>query len=131
MHGLGCTGLDHPALAAANPAAQAKWYVDVLDYRLFFHHEAKDIWIVAAPDGTMLEIMPRDDRPRPDRTTCTPGWSHLALRVLDMDRACACLEGRGVRFDGPAFAAVGGGTVRNFPDPEGNLVQIVQRFPPA
>lgn len=127
MHGLGCIGVDHPAVAARDPAALARWCVDVLDYRLFFHEPEKNIWILEAADGSFLEVMPDDGRPRPDRATCTPGWSHLALRVRDMDRACACLAARGVTFDAPPFPAMGGGWARNFVDPEGNLWQLIQR----
>ena len=85
------TGIDHPAVAAADVEELANWYCNVLGYERHFHHE-KPVWMLRAPDGSLLEIMPRDDTPRPDRTTWTPGWSHLALRVKDIARAIEHLD---------------------------------------
>lgn len=119
-------GLDHPAIAADNVDTLSKWYCDVLGYEVFTRTE-KPIYIIKAPDGTYVEIMPKDDTTRPSRTVCTPGWSHLALRVSDMDAAMAALDQHGIAWEGAEFEAVGGGRVRNFIDPEGNLLQIVQR----
>ena len=119
-------GVDHPAIAADDVEALAKWYCDVLGYKVFFKTE-KPIYIVEAPDGTYIEIMPKDETLRPERAICTPGWSHLALRVCDLDAAIAALDGHGVEWAGLEFEAVGGGRIRNFTDPEGNVLQIVQR----
>ena len=120
------TGIDHPAIAADDVEVIAKWYCDVLGYKVFTKTD-KSIYIVEAPDGTYIEIMPKDETSRPDRTICTPGWSHLALRVSDMDAAIAALDGHGVNWAGAEFEAAGGGRIRNFSDPEGNILQIVQR----
>ena len=118
-------GIDHPAVAAEHPEILAKWYVDILGYGVHTHTE-KNVWILCAPDGTLLEVMPRDETPRPDRTTWTPGWSHLALRVANLEEAAKELEHKGVVL-APIASAIGGGTLRNFTDPEGNMLQIVQR----
>ena len=120
------TGIDHPAIAADDVETLSKWYCDVLGYMVFAKTD-KPIYIVEAPDGTYIEIMPKDETLRPERTVCTPGWSHLALRVSDMDAAMEALDGHGVEWLGDEFGAVGGGRIRNFNDPEGNLLQIVQR----
>ena len=119
-------GIDHPAIAADDVEMLSKWYCDVLGYKVFAKTE-KPVYIIEAPDGTYIEIMPKDDTLRPERTVCTPGWSHLALRVSDMDAAMAALDGYGVEWAGAEFEAAGGGRIRNFTDPEGNLLQIVQR----
>ena len=120
------TGIDHPALAAEDPAALAKWYCDILGYKVNFHNE-KNVWIIEAPDKTFIEIMPRDETKRPERTVWTPGWSHLALRVNDFEQACAYLKSKGIEFSAPAAAAIGGGKVRNFFDLEGNMLQLLER----
>jgi catechol 2,3-dioxygenase-like lactoylglutathione lyase family enzyme len=83
--------------------------------------------MIKAPDNTMIEIMPADETPRPKRTTWTPGWSHHVLRVTDMDKACALLTSKGVEFANDPINAIGGGKVRNFYDPEGNMLQIAWR----
>ena len=119
-------GIDHPALAAEDVDALSDWYVETLGYEKVFRHD-KPVWILRASDGTLLEVMPRDDTPRPERTTWTPGWSHLAIRVSDFERAQALLEQRGVQWTGEEMNAIGGGRVRNFLDPEGNMLQILER----
>jgi glyoxylase I family protein len=120
------TGIDHPAIAANDVENLTKWYCDTLGYKVFAKTD-KPVYIIEAPDGTFIEVMPKDETERPDRTINTPGWSHLALRVNDMDAAMAALEKLGIIWAGPEFEAVGGGRIRNFADPEGNVLQIVQR----
>lgn len=120
------TGIDHPAVAADHTIELAQWYISVLDYTLCCRTE-RDVFILAAPDGSLLEVMPKDDTARPTRTTWTPGWSHLALRVKNLDQAAAALRARGVAFPAPPAPAIGGGRLLNFTDPEGNMLQIVQR----
>ncbi|MDR0572499.1 MAG: VOC family protein [Tannerella sp.] len=120
------TGIDHPAIAATDVETLTKWYCDVLGYKVFAKTD-KPVYIIEAPDGTYIEMMPKDETSRPERTINTPGWSHLALRVNDMDTAMAELDKQGIKWAGPEFEAAGGGRIRNFADPEGNVLQIVQR----
>jgi glyoxylase I family protein len=120
------TGIDHPAVAAEDVDLLADWYCEVLGYERM-HRADNPVWILRAPDGTLLEIMPRDETPRPDRTTWTPGWSHLALRVRDFAAAERDLDTKGVRWLGESVEAIGGGKVRSFADPDGNMLQIVER----
>ncbi len=120
------TGIDHPALAANDVDQLADWYCRVLGYEKYFRHD-KPVWILRAADGTLIEIMPKDDTPRPPRTTWTPGWSHLALRVGDIEQAIRYLDAQGVTWGGELIEAIGGGRVRTFQDPDGNMLQIVER----
>lgn len=120
------TGVDHPAVAADDVDQLADWYCETLGYEKFFRHE-KPVWLLRAPDGTLLEIMPKDRTPRPERTTWTPGWSHLAVRVRDIEEAIAFLDEKGVQWGGEMMPAIGGGRVRNLFDPEGNMLQILER----
>lgn len=123
---LGLTGIDHPAIAVKDVDAVADWYCDVLGYTKYFRHE-KPVWMLRAPDNSLLEIMPVDDTARPERTTWTPGWSHLALRVNDINAAITHLDAHNVTWTGDLIEAIGGGKVRAFEDPEGNMLQIVER----
>ena len=123
---LGLTGIDHPAVAAENVEKLCDWYCEVLGYVRWFRHE-KPVWMLRAPDGTLLEIMPKDDTSRPTRTTWTPGWSHLALRVENIIAAIQYLDSYNVNWGGALSNAIGGGQVRNFFDPEGNMLQIIER----
>jgi glyoxylase I family protein len=120
------TGIDHPAVAANDVDQLADWYCSVLGYQKHFRHD-KPVWILKAPDGTLIEIMPKDETPRPERTTWTPGWSHLALRVSDIEKAIELLDAKGVQWGGELTNAIGGGRVRTFYDPDGNMLQIVER----
>ena len=120
------TGIDHPAIAADDVVALTRWYCDVLGYKVFAQ-TGKPVFIIEAPDGTYIEMMPKDETSRPERTINTPGFSHLALRVSNIDEAMAALEKQGVVWLGEAFNAAGGGRIRNFTDPEGNLLQVIQR----
>lgn len=122
------TGVDHPAVAADDVEALANWYCDVIGYEKW-HFHPKPVWMLKAPDGSLLEVMPKDDTPRPERTTWTPGWSHVAFRVEDIDKAVEWLEANGVTWTGNTVEAIGGGKVRTCVDPEGNMIQVLQREP--
>ena len=123
---LQMTGVDHPALAADDVDKLAEWYCDVLGYTKYFRHD-KPVWMLMAPDRTLIEIMPKDHTLRQERTCWTPGWSHLALRVADLDAAMTHLESVGLTWDSEIMDAIGGGRVRNFSDPDGNMLQILER----
>jgi glyoxylase I family protein len=119
-------GVDHPAVAANDVEALADWYCRVLGYQRWFRHQ-KPVWMLLAPDQTLLEIMPKDQTARPERTTWTPGWSHVALRVTDIERAIDHLTEHDIVWGGELTNAIGGGRVRNFFDPDGNMLQILER----
>lgn len=128
---LKITGIDHPGVAANDVEQLADWYCDVFGYEKWFRHRPvgplKPVWMLKAPDGTLLEVMPKDDTARPERTTWTPGWSHLALRVENIDEAIAFLDTKKVIWGGHVIEAIGGGRVRNLFDPDGNMLQILER----
>lgn len=120
------TGVDHPAVAADDVEVLASWYCEMLGYERFFKHP-KPVWMLRAPDGTLLEIMPKDDTLRQERTTWTPGWSHVAFRVSDIQAAIAYLDSKNIKWGGDVMDAIAGGRVRNCFDIEGNMVQILER----
>jgi glyoxylase I family protein len=124
--GIGLTGVDHPAIAVQDVDKMADWFCTILGYKKYYRHD-KPVWMLLAPDNTLLEIMPIDDTPRPTRTTWTPGWSHLALRVENIEQAIAYLEEHNVTWTSDLTDAIGGGRVRAFADPEGNMLQVVER----
>ena len=119
-------GIDHPAVAADDVEELANWYCNVLGYEKWFRHP-KPVWMLKAPDGTLLEIMPKDDTLRQIRTTWTPGWSHLALRVENIEEAIEYLDTKNIVWGGEVINAIGGGKVRNAFDGEGNMIQILER----
>ncbi len=119
-------GLDHPAVAAENVDALADWYCDVLGFEKLFK-DPRPIWLLKAPDSTILEILPVDSNPRPIRTNLTPGWSHVAFEVDDIQAGIEHLDSHTVKWSSVLSPATGGGQVRTFFDPEGNVLQIVER----
>ncbi len=119
-------GIDHPAVAAADVEGLASWYCAVLGYEKH-HLDPRPIWLLKADDGTLLEILPKDHTPRPVRTNLTPGWSHLAFKVADIQAAIEHLDRHQIRWSSPLSPATGGGKVRTFFDPEGNVLQLVER----
>jgi glyoxylase I family protein len=119
-------GIDHPAVAADDVEKLADWYCDMFGYEKWFKYP-KPVWMLKAPDGTLLEIMPKDDTSRQNRTTWTPGWSHLALRVENIEEAIAFLDTKHITWGGEVINAIGGGKVRNAFDCEGNMIQILER----
>lgn len=120
------TGIDHPALACDDSVKLTDWYCRVLGYEIMAQTD-NNTFIIKAPDGTFIEMMPKDGSERPQRNVCTPGMSHLALRVSDLDKAVEALDKAGVKWMGDATGAVGGGKLRSFYDPEGNMLQVVCR----
>lgn len=120
-------GLDHPAIAAENLENLSNWYCDVLDYQIVLKSKDKPVWIIKSPDGTFMEMMQKDENTRPQRTILTAGISHLAFRVNNLQEAIAQLDKTGVQWLSEIVPAIGGGKLRTFADPEGNVLQIVDR----
>lgn len=121
------TGVDHPAIAADNLEELTNWYCDTLGYEKFFKHPEKPVWIIKSPDGSFIEMMQKDDTTRPNRSVLTPGISHLAFRVKNLQEAIAMLEKKNVKWISEVVDAIGGGKLKSFEDPEGNMLQIVDR----
>ncbi|GAB3180618.1 VOC family protein [Telluribacter humicola] len=129
---LNFTGIDHPAIAADDVERLSNWYCDMLGYEKWFHHptggpQGQPVWMLRAPDGTLLEVMPKDSTLRQERTTWTPGWSHIAFRVRNLEEAIRILDQKGIQWTGNVINAIGGGKVRNALDGEGNMIQILER----
>lgn len=125
MAALVC-GVDHPAIAADDVLKLADWYVKVLGLTIKAKTET-NTHLLEGADGVFLELMQNDGTPRPQRTTFSPGPSHLAFRVKDYAAAQQALTAAGVTWAGDEGKAVGGGRLRSFLDCEGNLLQIVER----
>ncbi len=120
--------VEHMGIAVADPKASAAWYEKVLDFKEIFSNGAEPpTLLVEHPSGFRLEVIPKTDRPQPEREPRDPGWSHIALKVADLDAAAAELTSRGLVFDDDPVEAVGGGRILNFSDPDGNMMQIVER----
>ena len=120
-------GMDHPAIAFKDLETCCKWYCEKLDFEVVAEVENNGAKLLKCLDGTFIEAMPSDGTERPQRSFCGEGVSHLAFRVRNLEEAVKVLESRGIEWTGGVKSAVGGGFVRNFQDPEGNELQLVER----
>ncbi len=130
------TGIDHPAISAADPRKLADWYCQNLGMKWIADNGQTPVSLVlgygegSIKGSAMLEIMPVKNPGGPPPATVprfVQGLRHFAVRVSDFDAAYAKLKTAGIEFLGDPVIAVGGGKIVSFRDPEGNEVQIVQR----
>lgn len=119
-------GIEHAAIAAADIAALAHWYVSVLGFTI--NYQSANAIFVKAPDGSMIEII-RAEGDRPGQTMKTPGLRHLALAVTDFEAVYARLQASAVNFLGEPLESKGNKVVF-FSDPDGNILHLIQRTSP-
>lgn len=126
--------VDHVAIACRNVEMMRAWYEEMLGLEVRAtkkpsRPDATGATYLLGPPGspTTFELMP-DDRTSPtERQPFTPGLSHVALSVDDFSDWEGRLSAHGVKWLGLPVEAVGGGKLRSFLDPEGNMLQILQR----
>jgi glyoxylase I family protein len=119
-------GIEHTAIASANPAALAEWYVNTLGFVI--NYRGSTAFFVKAPDGTMVEIIPSEGE-RGQHMMKSPGLRHLALTVTDFDAVHQSLKAKEVNFLTEPSESKGTKVVF-FTDPEGNILHLIQRATP-
>ena len=122
-------GLEHTAIASANPEKLAQWYVDHLGFHINFSYAGN--FFVRAPNGSMLELIPSDAplTPQSPENYKNPGIRHLAIAVDDFDAAHTALQAKSVHFLGEPFVNQGNRLVF-FRDGDGNILHLIQREKP-
>jgi len=130
--------LDHIAIAGENTAVLVAFYKKALGLAVFLESPPRPsgqcAYFLGLPHaageglskGMMLEVYPKKDFPRHARTSGEPGFDHIAFSAPDFDAAVAHFKANDIAIlsTGEAF---GGGRFVNILDPEGNVVQIVER----
>lgn len=119
-------GIEHTAIAAADVAELAGWYVDVLGFEIVYR--SANAIFVKAENGTMLELI-HSEGDRPQQGMKTPGIRHLALTVADFDAAYERLKSKKVSFLGEPQESKGNRVVF-FADREGNILHLLYRASP-
>ena len=119
-------GIEHTAIASADPQTLAAWYVATLGFAI--NYNSGRTVFVKAPDGSMIEIISAEGD-RAAQTMKLPGLRHLALTADDFDADYAKLRAAGVSFAGESQDSKGVKVVF-FTDPEGNYLHLIQRQSP-
>jgi len=122
-------GVEHAAIAAIDSRNLAKWYRDIFSFRTVYDSKIEPpTYLIKAPDGTMLEIMPADSGEAAEYNVRQAGLRHLAFTVSDFDEAKSFLENKGiVLFD---YRVVDGSKLVSFRDPEGTILHLMWRPQP-
>ena len=119
-------GLEHTAIASANPPALAAWYADTLGFVI--NYQSSSSAMLRSQNGYMIEIITAEGD-RSAATMKTPGMRHMAISVQDFDQVYADLKAKGVSFTGEP-QVLKGNSVVFFTDPEGNLLHLLKRAAP-
>jgi len=120
------TGIEHFAIASANPKRLAEWYADTLEFEITYEYAGN--YFIEAQNGALIEIIPAEGAPC-ESGMRTPGMRHIAIAVRDFDAAHNQLAAQGVKFEGEPYVNQGNRLVF-FKDPDGNLVHLIQREKP-
>jgi glyoxylase I family protein len=119
--------IEHIGLPARDPRALKDWYVRVLGGVVVFEDLKIPAFLVRLGNGPMVEIYPSTSATAETANNALAGWRHVALRVDNLEFARTELERRGLAFTSEIKPAGGGGRVLFFPDPENNLLHLVER----
>ncbi|MBV8072295.1 MAG: VOC family protein [Acidobacteriaceae bacterium] len=119
-------GIEHFAIASANPQRLAEWYATTLEFEITFEYAGN--YFIEASNGGLIEIIPAEGE-APQSAMRTPGMRHIAISVDDFDAARQQLAAQGVRFEGDPYVSSGNRLVF-FRDPDGNLIHLIQREKP-
>jgi len=121
-------GIEHAAIASADPAKLAQWYVDHLGFVINYKSSNSKTHFVKTPDGSMIEII-ESKGPAGEPGLKDGGIRHLALLVKDFPESCEKLRGLGVEFIVEPTTVSGNSTVF-FRDCDGNILHLLHREKP-
>jgi glyoxylase I family protein len=119
-------GIEHTAIASADPRRLADWYVANLDFVINYRSSRSKTVFVKACDGSMIEIIEAAPGTAPAEGMKAAGLRHLALIVEDFDATYFRLASKGVSFlTEPERAS--GNTTAFFRDCDGNILHLLHR----
>ena len=119
-------GVEHVAIASANPHKLADWYVANLDFTIL--SSAETATFIQARNGPMFEIILAEKQlPGPEMKDS--GMRHIAIAMDDFNETYLRLKSTGVHFVTEPYEA-SGNTVAFFKDPDGNFLHLIYRPKP-
>ncbi len=120
--------IDHIALRAADPLALASWYEEWFGLRrenLLSSDVRPPIVFLLDTAGQRIEILPDSS---PDQRSKVIRFPHLAFSTTDLTRELHRLRNAGVAvLENRSTSA--GWRIAYLVDPDGNLLELVQRKP--
>jgi len=120
------TGIEHAAIAARDSQALVDWYTGLFGFRIVYSSGTNPpVYMLKAPDGTMLEILPAEKGEAAEHGARHIGLRHLAFSVTDFAAAYHYLEKRGIVFFEIREAV--NMKLAFFRDPEGNILHLMWR----
>jgi len=122
------TGFEHAAIAANDSKGLADWYRKIFGLQVVYDNgKTPPTYLLQAPDGTVLEILPADPGETAQYGQRQIGLRHLALTVPDFDEALSYLRKQGIDefFD---LRQSEESRLIFFRDPEGNILHLMWRI---
>ena len=120
--------VEHIGIYARDSAALAEWYTRVLDLseiRRIERHGMPPVVFLQGEGGAVVEILPTDVEGATRDLKC-PGYTHLGIAVDDLAAEQERLGAHGVEVSGVRTTS-NGWTIGYFQDPEGNVLELIQR----
>jgi glyoxylase I family protein len=124
------SGFEHTAIAAHDSKNLADWYIRMFSLQVVHDNDkAPPTYLLKAPDGSVIEILPATCGERMNYDQTQPGLRHLALTVTDFDAALSYLREQGIDqfFDSRQSEEI---RLIFFRDPEGNILHLMWRAKP-
>jgi glyoxylase I family protein len=119
-------GIEHTAIASADPARLAQWYVEHLEFAINYRSENSRTHFVKAADGSMIEIIEASGPGGGVSGMRDAGLRHIAILVSDFDGEYRKLREKGVAFL-TEKQVVGGNSTVFFTDCDGNILHLLHR----
>jgi len=121
--------IEHIGVYAKDTAGLAGWYANALQLREVRRIERGDgrmpVLFLQGEDGAVVEFLPTDET-ADRRELKSPGFTHLGIVVDDLNEEVARLKSLGVEVRDIRETS-NGWTIGYFDDPEGNILELVQR----
>lgn len=120
--------VEHVGIYAQDSSTLADWYAKALQLKELNRIEKEGsapVVFLQGDEGAVVEILPTDASPAERDLKC-PGFTHLGIVVKDLAAQQERLATLGVEMWG-IRATSNGWKIGYFNDPEGNILELVQR----